>query len=138
MREPKEQVNRSCVPRPPVGVVFRQVFFAALILSPPKTQVGRHVIGLDTVDARSTPADMPEKMPAVSRVLFDGEPAESVLAHVLAQHGQAEPQGKAGAVHALVELHDAKDIGATFGHGVLFGDGGDVPQAEGFHKGGND
>jgi hypothetical protein len=27
-------------------------------------------------------------MPAVNRVLLDGEPAEAVLAHVLAQHGQ--------------------------------------------------
>jgi hypothetical protein len=51
-------------------------------------QVRRHVTWLDGLDANPALGHMPEKTPAIDRVLFGRKPAEVAFAHVFAQYDQ--------------------------------------------------
>src|SRR5258708_36003372 len=61
---------------------------ASPVALPPSAQILFNVIRTCSLQADSATYYMVEKMAAITRVLFDGPPAEIALAHVFAQRDQ--------------------------------------------------
>jgi len=81
-------MGRGREARSPLRFVCRAMSVAPVISPPLSAQILLNVIGTNGVQAEPATYYMVEKMAAITRVLFDGPPAEIAFAHVFAQRDQ--------------------------------------------------
>jgi hypothetical protein len=84
----QQHMRRGCVPRSPLGLVCWTMSVAPSISLPLSAQILFYIIRTCGLQADSAAYYMVEKMAAITRVLFDGPPAEIAFAHVFAQCDQ--------------------------------------------------
>src|SRR5580658_4921892 len=78
-------MKRGCVPRAPVGVVYRCMSMASTVLLSSRAQVCLNVIRPDGFQGNAIPAYVLKKMPRSIRVFCNDRRIEISSSHVVAQ-----------------------------------------------------